>query len=273
MLVIKRDGREVEFDVDRIVNAITKANMELQPRARISDKLIDVIADDIMEDCEAMPEIPTVEMIQDMVEIYLMRYGAGMVARNYIKYRFRRELARKANTTDEAMLTLIDRTNEEAKAENANKNPTINSTLRDYLAGEVSRDLTERILLPGDVVKAHKEAIIHFHDSDYYAQHMYNCCLINMEDMLTYGTVISGKKIEPPKSFHTGCNIATQIVAQVGSNQYGGQTFNLAHLIPLVDVSRQKLRRKVREELKSINPSEELINEVEKVLKETDSFK
>ena len=221
MKVLKRNGTEVEFDVNKISTAIGKANAEVPEEARISKHLISAIAEDVAAECEAMSQTPTVEDIQDLVEVYLMKYGAGAVSRCYITYRYQHMLARKANTTDDAILSLIDLKNEEAKVENSNKNPTINSTQRDYMAGEVSRDLTNRILLPADIVKAHKDAIIHFHDSDFFVQHEYNCCLINLEDMLQNGTVISGTMIEKPKSFHTACNITTQIVAQVGSNQYG----------------------------------------------------
>lgn len=262
MKVLKRNGAEVDFDINKIVAAIGKANAEVPEEARISKHLISAIAEDIATECENMHQTPTVEDIQDLVEVYLMKYGAGAVSRCYITYRYKHMLARKANTTDDAILSLIDLKNEEAKAENANKNPTINSTQRDYMAGEVSKDLTRRVLLPADIVKAHDEAIIHFHDTDFFAQREHNCCLINLEDMLQNGTVISEKMIEKPKSFHTACNIATQIVAQVGSNQYGGQTFNLAHLLPFVQISREKIRKKVIKELESINPSEELIHSV-----------
>ena len=262
MKVLKRNGAEVDFDINKIISAIGKANAEVPEEARISKHLISAIAEDITTECENMHQTPTVEDIQDLVEVYLMKYGAGAVSRCYITYRYKHMLARKANTTDDAILSLIDLKNEEAKAENANKNPTINSTQRDYMAGEVSKDLTRRVLLPADIVKAHDEAIIHFHDTDFFAQREHNCCLINLEDMLQNGTVISEKMIENPKSFHTACNIATQIVAQVGSNQYGGQTFNLAHLLPFVQISREKIRKKVIKELESINPSEELIHSV-----------
>jgi ribonucleoside-triphosphate reductase len=224
--------------------------------------LIQAIAEDIQSDCNELTQTPSVEDVQDMVENYLIKYGAAVVARNYITYRYKRMLARKANTTDDAILSLIDLQNEEAKQENANKNPTINSTQRDYMAGEVSKDLTNRILLPKDIVEAHQAGIIHFHDSDYFAQRMYNCCLINLEEMLQHGTVISGKMIEPPKSFHTACNITTQIVAQVASNQYGGQTFTLAHLVPFVEVSRQKIRNKVKEELSGLDIAESRIEKI-----------
>lgn len=262
MKVLKRNGAEVDFDINKIVAAIGKANAEVPEEARISKHLISAIAEDIATECENMHQTPTVEDIQDLVEVYLMKYGAGAVSRCYITYRYKHMLARKANTTDDAILSLIDLKNEEAKAENANKNPTINSTQRDYMAGEVSKDLTRRVILPADIVRAHDEAIIHFHDTDYFAQHIHNCDLINLEDMLQNGTVISETLIESPKSFHTACNITTQIVAQVSSNQYGGQTFNLAHLVPFVQVSRNKFKKKVQNELRGLNVSDERMNEI-----------
>ena len=219
--VIKRSGQKVHFDRERLVNAITKANGDVSEDLRMTKTQIDRIVDQITINCMDLDHIVSVEELQDMVEDKIMQYGAFEVARAYIKYRYNRELSRKANTTDDKILSLIDRTNEEAKAENANKNPVVNSTQRDYMAGEVSRDLTERILLPKDIVEAHKNGIIHFHDSDYYSQKEHNCDLIDLEDMLQNGTVITETLIEKPHSFYTACNVTTQIIAQVASNQYG----------------------------------------------------
>ena len=262
MKIIKRNGAEVDFDISKIVSAIEKANMdsEVPESARISKHLINAIAEEITTDCLELGRHPTVEEVQDMVENYLIRYGAAVVARSYIKFRFRRELARKANSTDDEILSLIELSNEDVKQENSNKNPTINSTARDYMAGLVNKDLMMRVLLPKDIVEAHKEGILHYHDMDFGALYMHNCCLLNLEDMLQYGTVISGTKIEPPKSFHTACNIATQVVCQVAANQYGGQTMNLAHLVPFVEVSRQKLRARVREEMEGQGLSDEVLD-------------
>lgn len=250
--VIKRSGEEVTFEIGKIKNAIQKANAEIPHIHRLNPYQIDAIAETIEKQLEQMPHAANVEDIQDMVEKGIMEMRGYEVAQKYVRYRYKRELARKANTTDNGILALIDRMNEEVKQENSNKNPVINSTQRDYMAGEVSKDLTMRLLLPQDVVAAHQEGIIHFHDSDYFAQKEHNCDLIDLEDMLQNGTVISETMIEKPHSFYTACNITTQIVAQVASNQYGGQTFTLSHLAPFVEVSRQKIRAntiRLREEL------------------------
>ena len=233
MKVIKRNGAEVEFDIVKIIAAVTKANAATEEDARMTPVQIQRIAESVELACQGLGRAPTVEEIQDFVEHQIMAHGAFEVAKRYITYRYTRSLVRKSNTTDDKILTLIECNNEEAKQENSNKNPVVNSTQRDYMAGEVSRDLTNRILLPEDIVKAHEEGIIHFHDTDYYAQHMHNCDLVNLEDMLQNGTVITGTLIERPHSFATACNIATQIVAQVASNQYGGQSISLTHLAPL----------------------------------------
>ena len=264
MKIIKRNGSESTFDITKIIVAISKANETVPEDARMSPLQIRRIADSVVQRCENLQRSPSVEEVQDLVEKQIMAHGAFEVAKNYITYRYTRQLVRQSNTTDEKILSLIECNNEEAKQENANKNPVVNSTQRDYMAGEVSRDLSERILLPKDVVDAHREGIIHFHDSDYYAQHMHNCDLVNLEDMLQNGTVITGTLIEKPHSFATACNIATQIVAQVASNQYGGQSISLTHLAPFVDVSRQKLRKNVAEEFKSlgIEADEEKINKI-----------
>ena len=252
MKIIKRNGSEVIFDITKIIMAITKANETVEEADRMTPVQIQRIAQSVELQCQKMNRAPTVEEIQDMVEHHIMAHGAFEVAKSYITYRYTRSLVRKANTTDDKILSLIECNNEEAKQENSNKNPVVNSTQRDYMAGEVSRDITNRILLPKEIVDAHNEGIIHFHDTDYYAQHMHNCDLVNLEDMLQNGTVITGTLIEKPHSFATACNIATQIVAQVASNQYGGQSISLTHLAPFVEVSRQKLRCSVREELASI---------------------
>lgn len=249
MLVLKRNGEEVTFDRQKIFNAISAANKEVAPIHRLNKYQIEAVTKNVTEKIEEMSHIVSVEEIQDMVEVAIMEMRGYEVAQKYVRYRHKRELARKSNTTDEGILALINLSNEEIKQENSNKNPTVNSTQRDYMAGEVSKDLTMRVLLPEDIVKAHKEGIIHFHDSDYFAQKMYNCCLVNLKDMFENETVISGTKIETPKSFYTGCNVATQIVAQVASNQYGGQTITLSDLAPFVDVSRKKITQKVKEEL------------------------
>ena len=264
MKIIKRNGAEVGFDITKIIIAITKANESVAEADRMTPMQIQRIAESVELQCQKMNRAPTVEEIQDMVEHHIMAHGAFEVAKHYITYRYTRSLVRKSNTTDEKILTLIECNNEEAKQENSNKNPVVNSTQRDYMAGEVSRDLTERVLLPQDIVDAHREGIIHFHDSDYYAQHMHNCDLVNLEDMLQNGTVITGTLIEKPHSFATACNIATQIVAQVASNQYGGQSISLTHLAPFVQVSREKLRSIVREELVSagLNAGEQTINDI-----------
>ena len=264
MRVLKRNGAEVEFDAQKIVNAITKANNSVKEEVRLTPIQIRRITDHVVLACENLGRSPAVEEIQDMVEQHIMQHGAYEVAKNYITYRYTRSLVRQSNTTDDKILALIDRNSEEAKQENSNKNPVINSTQRDYMAGEVSRDLTKRILLPEEIVKAHEEGIIHFHDSDYYAQREHNCDLVNLEDMLQNGTVISETMIEKPHSFYTACNITTQIIAQVASNQYGGQSFSLAHLAPFVDVSRKKITRKVIEEFKDagIDATDEAVSKV-----------
>ena len=249
MRVIKRNGAEVEFDIVKIIAAVTKANDVVDEEARMTPVQIQRIAESVEFSCQSLGRAPTVEEIQDFVEHQIMAHGAFEVAKRYITYRYNRSLVRKSNTTDDKILSLIECNNEEAKQENSNKNPVVNSTQRDYMAGEVSRDLTNRLLLPEDIVKAHEEGIIHFHDTDYYAQHMHNCDLVNLEDMLQNGTVITGTLIERPHSFATACNIATQIVAQVASNQYGGQSISLTHLAPFVDVSRQKIRKQVLAEV------------------------
>ena len=271
MRVIKRNGAEVEFDIVKIIAAVTKANDVVDEEARMTPVQIQRIAESVEIACQSLGRAPTVEEIQDFVEHQIMAHGAFEVAKRYITYRYNRSLVRKSNTTDDKILSLIECNNEEAKQENSNKNPVVNSTQRDYMAGEVSRDLTNRLLLPEDIVKAHEEGIIHFHDTDYYAQHMHNCDLVNLEDMLQNGTVITGTLIERPHSFATACNIATQIVAQVASNQYGGQSISLTHLAPFVDVSRQKIRKQVLAEVEAlgVDPTEDKITEiVEKRLRE-----
>ncbi len=271
MKVIKRNGAEVEFDIVKIIAAVSKANDVAEEDARMTPVQIQRIAESVEIACQGLGRAPTVEEIQDFVEHQIMAHGAFEVAKRYITYRYTRSLVRKSNTTDDKILSLIECNNEEAKQENSNKNPVVNSTQRDYMAGEVSRDLTNRILLPEDIVKAHEEGIIHFHDTDYYAQHMHNCDLVNLEDMLQNGTVITGTLIERPHSFATACNIATQIVAQVASNQYGGQSISLTHLAPFVDVSRQKIRKQVLAEVDALGvaPTESKISEiVEKRLRE-----
>ena len=255
MKVIKRNGAEMQFDIEKIVAAITKANEASEQDVRLTPMQIRRIAEAVELNCIRMNRAPGVEEIQDLVEKQIMAHGAYEVAKKYITYRYTRNLIRRSNTTDDRILSLIECHNEEAKQENANKNPTVNSVQRDYMAGEVSRDITNRILLPEDIVKAHEEGIIHFHDTDYYAQHMHNCDLVNLEDMLQNGTVISGTMIERPHSFSTACNIATQIIAQVASNQYGGQSISLTHLAPFVQVSREKIRKTLREELETLGTS------------------
>ena len=271
MRVIKRNGAEVEFDIVKIIAAVTKANDVVDEEARMTPVQIQRIAESVEFSCQSLGRAPTVEEIQDFVEHQIMAHGAFEVAKAYITYRYTRSLVRRSNTTDEKILSLIECCNEEAKQENANKNPVVNSTQRDYMAGEVSRDITNRLLLPREIVEAHEEGIIHFHDTDYYAQHMHNCDLVNLEDMLQNGTVITGTLIERPHSFATACNIATQIVAQVASNQYGGQSISLTHLAPFVDVSRQKIRKQVLAEVEAlgVDPTEDKITEiVEKRLRE-----
>ena len=263
MNVIKRSGEEVIFDASKIENAIKKAN-KATTHNQMSDELIRSVTQSVIDKCENLKRSPNVEEIQDMVEDQLMAKGAFELARRYVRYRYNRSLVRKANTTDNRILSLIECNNEEVKQENSNKNPTVNSVQRDYMAGEVSRDLTRRMLLPADIVEADKEGIIHFHDSDYFAQHMHNCDLVNLEDMLQNGTVISDTLIERPHSFSTACNIATQIIAQVASNQYGGQSISLAHLAPFVQVSREKIRRETLAEIEElgVHPTEEKINDI-----------
>ena len=271
MNIIKRNGTEVVFDNSKIVAAVEKANTEVPEIERLTKKEIEDITNSVEEECSSMSRTLNVEEIQNLVEDEIMKREHFSVARKYITYRYKRALVRKANTTDDQILSLIECANEEVKQENSNKNPTINSVQRDYMAGEVSKDITKRLLLPEDVVKAHEDGIIHFHDSDYFAQHMHNCCLVNLEDMLQNGTVISETMIEKPKSFSTACNVATQIIAQVASSQYGGQSITLSHLAPFVDISRKKYRRIVAENMKNegIEVTEEQINSLaEKNVKE-----
>ena len=264
MKIIKRNGSEAVFDISKIIAAITKANNVVKEDQRLTQAQIHSIADSVQKACESRSHAVGVEDIQDLVENGIMGAGAFEVARHYITYRYVQGLRRTHNTTDDRILSLIECNNEEVKQENSNKNPTVNSVQRDYMAGEVSKDLTMRMLLPADVVKAHEEGIIHFHDADYFAQHMHNCDLVNLDDMLQNGTVISGTLIEKPHSFSTACNIATQIIAQVASNQYGGQSISLTHLAPFVDISRKKIRRDVEAELKNLDvrPSEEKVSEI-----------
>ncbi len=264
MNVIKRSGEEVTFDVSKIVNAIRKANQEVAPIYQLNDYQITAVADTIAKKIAALSHAVNVEDIQDMVETGIMEMRGYEVAQKYVRYRYKRELARKSNTTDDGILALIDQNNEEVNQENSNKNPVINSTQRDYMAGEVSKDLSRRVLLPEDIVEAHEAGIIHFHDMDYFAQKEHNCDLINLEDMLQNGTVISETMIEKPHSFFTACNVTTQIVAQVASNQYGGQSFSLSHLAPFVDVSRKKIRGKVIEERLACGEStdDEIVNKI-----------
>ena len=262
--VIKRNGKEVKFDLSKIVHAIEKANKEVDPIYQLNAYQIQAAADSVVKKIQTKSYAVNVEEIQDMVETAIMEMRGYEVAQKYVRYRYKREMARKANSTDEDILALIDQANEELKQENSNKNPVINSTQRDYMAGEVSKDLTRRLLLPEDIVHAHEDGIIHFHDSDYYAQKEHNCDLINLEDLLQNGTVISETMIEKPHSFFTACNVTTQIVAQVASNQYGGQSFTLSHLAPFVDISRQKIREAVIEERKETgeNMDEEIIAKI-----------
>ena len=262
--VIKRNGKEVSFDVSKIVNAITKANASVDHLHQLNEYQINAVADMIAKQVEEATHAVNVEDIQDMVETGIMEMRGYEVAQKYVRYRYKRELTRKSNTTDNGILALIEHLNEEVKQENSNKNPVINSTQRDYMAGEVSKDLSRRVLLPEEIVRAHEAGIIHFHDTDYFAQKEHNCDLINLEDMLQNGTVISETMIEKPHSFFTACNVTTQIVAQVASNQYGGQSFSLAHLAPFVDISRQKLRKNVIEERKECGEAldETIINRV-----------
>ncbi len=264
MKIIKRSGTETVFDITKITAAIMKANREVPASERLSLQQIQEISDNVEQMCLDMKRSPNVEEIQDMVENQIMNNRAFALARKYITYRYTRALVRKSNSTDDQILSLLECNNEEVKQENSNKNPTVNSVQRDYMAGEVSKDITKRFLLPEDIVHAHEQGIIHFHDSDYFAQHMHNCCLVNLEDMLQNGTVISETAIETPKSFSTACNIATQSIAQIASSQYGGQSISLAHLAPFVDVSRKKFRRIVRGEFEEsgVDATEEQINKV-----------
>ena len=271
MKIIKRNGSEAAFDITKIIVAVSKANKELDERQRLTNEQIRTIAANVEGACVSMGRAASVEEIQDLVEKQIMGQGAFDVAKEYICYRYTRSLARRANTTDNQILSLIECNNEEVKQENANKNPTVNSVQRDYMAGEVSKDITRRILLPREIVEAHEQGIIHFHDMDYFAQHMHNCDLVNLEDMLQNGTVITGTLIEKPHSFSTACNIATQIVAQVASNQYGGQSISLAHLAPFVQISREKIRREVEVEIRElgVSPDEAQISKmVERRLRE-----
>ena len=255
MKIIKRSGTEVTFDIDKIVNAIRAANLEVEEGSRLTDRQVIYAAQNVAEACEKAGHSVSVEEIQDLVEDEIMRLDCYEVARHYIIYRYVQSLKRQKNTTDDKILSLIECNNEEVKQENSNKNPTVNSVQRDYMAGEISKDLTQRVLLPQEIVDAHNEGLIHFHDSDYFAQHMHNCDLVNLEDMLQNGTVISGTLIEKPHSFSTACNIATQIIAQVASSQYGGQSISLTHLAPFVEVSRQKIRGEVARELEELDVS------------------
>ena len=264
MKIIKRNGSEAVFDISKIIAAVTKANNVVASNQRLTKEQITAIADDVAKECQSRNHAMNVEEIQDLVEDAIMQTNAYEVARKYITYRYVQSLRRTHNTTDDRILSLIECNNEEVKQENANKNPTVNSVQRDYMAGEVSKDLTMRMLLPAEIVKAHEDGIIHFHDADYYAQHMHNCDLVNLDDMLQNGTVISGTLIEKPHSFSTACNIATQIIAQVASNQYGGQSISLTHLAPFVDISRKKIRRDTEAEMKElgIDPGEEKLSQI-----------
>ncbi|MDD7652026.1 MAG: anaerobic ribonucleoside-triphosphate reductase [Candidatus Faecousia sp.] len=264
MKIIKRNGTEAIFDLEKIRSAVTRANNTVAEQYQLTPTQIQRIAESVELNCREMGRSPAVEEIQDLVEKAIMAHGTFEVAKQYITYRYTRSLVRKSNTTDDRILSLIESNNEEVKQENANKNPTVNAVQRDYMAGEVSKDITRRILLPKDIVDAHEEGIIHFHDADYYAQHMHNCDLVNLEDMLQNGTVISGTMIEKPHSFSTACNIATQIIAQVASNQYGGQSISLTHLAPFVQVSREKIRASVERELREfgVAPGEETVSKV-----------
>jgi len=259
MKLIKRNGAEAIFEGEKIAAAVRKANFAVDEADRISEESVKSITENVTKKCESLGRAVSVEEVQDMVEDEIMKLGAYTLAKAYITYRYKRELVRKSNTTDDKILTLIECNNEEVKQENANKNPTVNSVQRDYMAGEVSKDITRRILLPEDIVKAHEEGLIHFHDADYFAQHMHNCDLVNLEDMLQNGTVISGTMIEKPHSFSTACNISTQIIAQVASNQYGGQSISLTHLAPFVDVSRKRIRKNVEAELLEAGVTDEAL--------------
>jgi ribonucleoside-triphosphate reductase len=267
MKIIKRSGSEDTFDIAKIEAAIRKANDSVIDYEKLTEEKIQIILANVEKACENMKRSPSVEEIQDMVENQIMSQRAFNVARNYITYRYKRELIRKSNSTDEQILSLLECNNEEVKQENSNKNPAVNSVQRDYMAGEVSKDITRRFLLPPHIVEAHEQGIIHFHDSDYFAQHMHNCCLVNLEDMLQNGTVISETMIDPPKSFSTACNIATQAIAQIASSQYGGQSISLSHLAPFVDVSRQKFRKQVRRELEmaGIEANDDMVNSIAEI--------
>ena len=267
MKIIKRSGSESQFDLDKIISAVIRANDSVAETERMSKEQIAVIGANMRTICEGMNRALSVEEIQDMVENQIMNQRAFNVARNYITYRYKQELVRKSNSTDEQILSLLECNNEEVKQENSNKNPTVNSVQRDYMAGEVSKDITKRFLLPPDIVEAHEQGIIHFHDADYFAQHMHNCCLVNLEDMLQNGTVISETMIDRPKSFSTACNIATQAIAQIASSQYGGQSISLSHLAPFVQVSREKYRKQVRTELEAIGvtPTEDKVNKIAEI--------
>ena len=267
MKIIKRSGTEVIFDKEKILSAVHKANESVVDSERMTEAQINAIGENVEKACNTMNRALTVEEIQDLVENLIMNQRAYTVARNYITYRYKRALVRKTNSTDDQILTLLACKNEEVKQENSNKNPTVSSVQRDYMAGEVSKDITKRFLLPQDIVEAHEQGIIHFHDSDYFAQHMHNCCLVNLEDMLQNGTVISETMIDKPKSFETACNIATQSIAQIASSQYGGQSISLAHLAPFVNVSRQKFRRQVAAEFEAagLELIEEQINKVAEI--------
>ena len=267
MKIIKRSGTEVIFDKEKILSAVRKANESVVDSERMTEAQINAIGENVEKACNTMNRALTVEEIQDLVENLIMNQRAYTVARNYITYRYKRALVRKTNSTDDQILTLLACKNEEVKQENSNKNPTVSSVQRDYMAGEVSKDITKRFLLPQDIVEAHEQGIIHFHDSDYFAQHMHNCCLVNLEDMLQNGTVISETMIDKPKSFETACNIATQSIAQIASSQYGGQSISLAHLAPFVNVSRQKFRRQVAAEFEAagLELIEEQINKVAEI--------
>ena len=264
MKIIKRSGTEETFNIDKIIAAISKANKEVATINRMSEEQVSEIAQNVTQICADMNRALNVEEIQDLVENQIMNKRAFAVARKYITYRYTRALVRKSNSTDKQIMSLLECQNEEVLQENSNKNPAVNSVQRDYMAGEVSKDITRRFLLPEDIVRAHEQGIIHFHDSDYFAQHMHNCCLVNLDDMLQNGTVISETMIDTPKSFSTACNIATQSIAQIASSQYGGQSISLAHLAPFVNVSRMKFRRQVKEEFEKsgINCTEEQINNV-----------
>ena len=264
MKIIKRSGMEMEFDLSKITNAVRKANASVVDSEKISEEQIQEISRNVEIICAGMNRALNVDEIQDLLENQIMNQRAFRLASNYITYRYRRALIRKSNSTDQQILSLLDCNNEEVIQENSNKNPTVNSVQRDYMAGEVSKDITRRFLLPQNIVEAHEKGIIHFHDADYFAQHMHNCCLVNLEDMLMNGTVISDVMIEQPKSFSTACNIATQSVAQIASSQYGGQSITLSHLVPFVQISRNKFREEVRKEMEmeGLNAKEETVNEI-----------